>query len=912
MKRKILTGLLSLTLAIQPVPVCMAEDFSAGDTVTENISETEPEEVQQENSSDITEETVIGDSAQIDDSEIASEENTDTESGDTVTVTDEEKPEAEAEVDISEEDADGDVVEIQEEEEDFSDDAGQEGYEAGRVFNLGNGITAKLDANTLTVSGSGAMPDFEEASDTPWFKNPTGISRIVIEKGITRIGNNSFVGLFNLMSIDLPEGLTEIGKGTFSDCNDERLEEITFPNSLIKIEESAFAGCSGLATPVFGENSRLQTIGDHAFKNTGLVKVNLPASVKTLGTDVFGNCGSLEELNMSEGNTVYASDAGVLYSKDMKTLYLCPWNKQGTSYKIPSGVTIIEENAFSNNKNLQEVILPGTLKTIKTSAFESSAIKKLIIPDSVTSVEEYAFRSCTKLKSAVIGKGLAVVTNSVFAYCSSLGSVVLGSSVKTIEGRMNDGELIKDGAFKNCTSLTSVTFPASLEMIGAGSFEGCTALNLKYPSWLVKMEDGSYLKVETLSYTGNCHYKDVYEVLNIVNQERAKRGLSSLVMDRDLMESAMQRAAETCLDFDHMRPSGINCFTVNTKASGENIAAGSSTASAVMENWMNSPGHRENILRDSFTSVGIGCFEQGGVKYWVQLFGTNAPDSFAQPSDRSVTVKVRMKAADYQKHALLEWKEGGTGAIEIGSSGTLQFYIQNVGWSRVRSWPDNSTFKWSSSNSKVATVDQNGKVNTVAIGTTTITATGAGLTATMQVTVKAKPEIKATSVRLNQKKLSLLKGKKYTLKATIKPSNVKNRKLKWTSSNKKVATVNKNGKVTAKKKGTATITVKTANGKKYSCKVTVKEVRSKKIKLNIKTLNAYRGYKFTLKRKLTPSNSTDKVTWKSSNPKVATVSSKGVVTMKKKGKAVITATTESGKKAKVQVTVWKKKKVSKK
>ena len=911
MKRKILTGLLSLTLAIQPVSVCMAEDFSAGDTVTENISETESEEVQQENSSDITEETVIGDSAQIDDSEIASEENTDTESGDTVTVTDEENPEAEAEVDISEENTDGEAVEIQE-EEDFSDDAGQEGELAGRVFDLGNGITAKLDANTLTVSGSGAMPDFEEASDTPWFRNPTGISRIVIEKGITRIGNNSFVGLLNLMSIDLPEGLTEIGKGAFSDCNDERLEEITFPNSLIKIEDSAFAGCSGLATPVFGENSGLQTIGDHAFKNTGLVKVTIPASVKNLGTDVFGNCGSLEELNVSEGNTVYASDAGVFYSKDMKNLYLCPWNKQGTSYKIPSGVTIIEENAFSNNKNLQEVILPGTLKTIKTSAFESSAIEKLTIPDSVTSVEEYAFRSCTKLKSAVIGKGLTVVTNSVFAYCSSLGSVVLGSSVKTIEGRMSDGELIKDGAFKNCTSLTSVTFPASLEMIRAGAFEGCTALNLKYPSWLVKMEDGSYLKVETLSYTGNYHYKDAYEVLNIVNQERAKRGLSSLAMDRDLMESAMQRAAETCLDFDHMRPSGIDCFTVNTKASGENIAAGSSTASAVMENWMNSSGHRENILRDSFTSVGIGCFEQGGVKYWVQLFGTNAPESFAQPSDRSVIVKVRMKAADYQKHALLEWKEGGSGAIEIGSSGILQFYIQNAGWSRVRSWPDNSTFKWSSSNSKVATVDQNGKVNTVAIGTTTITATGAGLTATMQVTVKAKPEIKATSVRLNQKKLSLLKGKKYTLKATIKPSNVKNRKLKWTSSNKKVATVDKKGKVTAKKKGTATITVKTANGKKYSCKVTVKEVRSKKIKLNVKKLKAYRGYKFTLKGKLTPSNSTDKITWKSSNPKVATVSSKGVITMKKKGKTVITATTESGKKAKVQVTVWKKKKVYRK
>ena len=250
MKRKILTGLLSLTLAIQPVSVCMAEDFSAGDTVTENISETESEEVQQENSSDTTEETVIGDSVQITESDSATEENADAESGETVTVTDEENPDSESEIGISEEDTDGEAVEIQEEEV-FSDDAGQEGDEAGRAFNLGNGITAKLDANILTVSGSGAMPDFEEASDAPWFTNYTGISRIVIEEGITRIGKNSFAERFNLMNISLPESLTEIGVGAFSDCNDDRLEEITFPERLTVIGEGAFQGCTYLKTLTF-------------------------------------------------------------------------------------------------------------------------------------------------------------------------------------------------------------------------------------------------------------------------------------------------------------------------------------------------------------------------------------------------------------------------------------------------------------------------------------------------------------------------------------------------------------------------------------------------------------------------------------------------------------------------------------
>ena len=108
------------------------------------------------------------------------------------------------------------------------------------------------------------------------------------------------------------------------------------------------------------------------------------------------------------------------------------------------------------------------------------------------------------------------------------------------------------------------------------------------------------------------------------------------------------------------------------------------------------------------------------------------------------------------------------------------------------------------------------------------------------------------------------------------------------------------------------ITATTVNGKKATCKVTVKEIPSKKLKLNIKSLTAYKGYKFTIKATMTPKNTTDKVTWKSSNSKVAAVSSKGVVTLKKTGKATITATTTSGKKATVKIKVGKKKKVTKK
>lgn len=128
------------------------------------------------------------------------------------------------------------------------------------------------------------------------------------------------------------------------------------------------------------------------------------------------------------------------------------------------------------------------------------------------------------------------------------------------------------------------------------------------------------------------------------------------------------------------------------------------------------------------------------------------------------------------------------------------------------------TLTYKSSNPSVATVDRNGKVIAKKAGTTTISITNElGLTATCKVTVLQL----ATSVKLNKTSAIIVAGKSETLTATISPNNVSDKKLTWTSSNKNIATVDSSGKVTAKKNGTTTITVKTSNGKTATCKVTV-------------------------------------------------------------------------------------------
>ena len=113
------------------------------------------------------------------------------------------------------------------------------------------------------------------------------------------------------------------------------------------------------------------------------------------------------------------------------------------------------------------------------------------------------------------------------------------------------------------------------------------------------------------------------ELIRLVNNERTKAGVAPLEMDLSLMQSCKIRAEEITIQFSHERPNGVSCFSViafESKASGENIARGQADASSVMASWMNSEGHRKNILNPNFTHIGVGYTLNNNTTYWVQLF----------------------------------------------------------------------------------------------------------------------------------------------------------------------------------------------------------------------------------------------------------------------------------------------------
>ncbi len=143
---------------------------------------------------------------------------------------------------------------------------------------------------------------------------------------------------------------------------------------------------------------------------------------------------------------------------------------------------------------------------------------------------------------------------------------------------------------------------------------------------------------------GKYNYSYAVQVLDLVNQERKNYGLSALTMTEALTDGAMIRAAETTVSFSHTRPNGEQCFTAFSwsRAAGENIAYGQRSPQQVVTAWMNSSGHRKNILSSDYTTIGIGCFEYGGTYYWSQAFSGGSGSAYYPSGSKSVSVNVSL------------------------------------------------------------------------------------------------------------------------------------------------------------------------------------------------------------------------------------------------------------------------------
>lgn len=276
----------------------------------------------------------------------------------------------------------------------------------------------------------------------------------------------------------------------------------------------------------------------------------------------------------------------------------------------------------------------------------------------------------------------------------------------------------------------------------------------------------------------------------------------------------------------------------------------------------------------------------------------------------TATITVTDSAGNTAKYKIKVLKKSQVTAIELNYE-TKGVYTGRTLNLKATVLPTNATYKdveWLSSDKSIATVTDDGVVKGISAGKARITCKSIDnpmVSMTCVVTVK----VKTTGVTLNAKSITVYTTTTKQLKATVLPSNATNKKVTWESEDPDIATVDKNGVVAGKKTGTTYIICTTNNSERTAtCKVTVKKgVLSKKVTLNKTKISIYDGKTYTLKPTVSPENTTTKtVTWKSSNTKVAKVSSKGVVTAINPGTATITCTTkDTGKTVKCTVTVKK-------
>ncbi len=305
---------------------------------------------------------------------------------------------------------------------------------------------------TLTISGTGVMYDYSSVNRSPFYYNET-ITSVIIEDGVTNIGNDMFDNCSELRSITIAKSVTSIGDKAFTSC--VGLTDITLPKEMRIIGEHAFDLCTALKSIRIPEG--VTTIGRYAFDNCeGLETVIIPRTVTSLEAGAFYNCISLTEIIIPD--TITSIQAS-LFARCASL----------TTVKIPENVTSIGNMAFQYCDSLSSITIPEKVTFIGNYAFGSCPnLTSITIPDNVISIGTYAFNACPSLKEVTIGKKVRVIGRNAFFGNTALEEVILPDSLVTIQRNV----------FESCTNLKKVVIPKSVTTIQANVFKDCDQLTL--------------------------------------------------------------------------------------------------------------------------------------------------------------------------------------------------------------------------------------------------------------------------------------------------------------------------------------------------------------------------------------------------------------------------------------------------
>ena len=277
-----------------------------------------------------------------------------------------------------------------------------------------NKIRYTFKDGVLTVYGTGKIGDKS-------FYNRESIKKVIIKKGVTGIGEEAFAYCDSLTSVTIPDSVTSIDDGAFAYCYS--LRSVTIPDSVTSIGFGAFSCCDSLTSVTLPDS--VTSIGPYAFDHCSrLTSVTIPNNTTSIGEGAFTDCYSLTNIDVHPDNPKYASLNGNLYNKDLTEIIQYATGKKDVSFTIPDSVTSIEEYAFYACESLTSVTIPDTVTHIGILAFCCcTSLSSITIPDSVTSIEVSVFYNCKSLTSVTIPDSVTSIGMNAFAHCDSLSDI---------------------------------------------------------------------------------------------------------------------------------------------------------------------------------------------------------------------------------------------------------------------------------------------------------------------------------------------------------------------------------------------------------------------------------------------------------------------------------------------------------
>ena len=435
------------------------------------------------------------------------------------------------------------------------------------VFSDCSSLTSLVLPNSVETIGSSAfsgcsaltslvLPNYVETIGSSAFYGCSGLTSLVLSNSVETIGDFAFSGCSSLTSLVIPNSVIEIGNAAFQNCSslnrisvnannpvyDSRegcnaiverasntlvvgCKETFIPNSVTSIGHSAFYGCSELTSLVVPNSvtniddyamhscssltnfvipNSVKRIGKFAFNGcSSISQIVIPHSVVRMGTGVFIKCNSLKRISVDASNPVYDSREGCNAIVETASNTLLVGCKESS---IPNSVETIDNYAFYGCSGLTNLVLPNSVKTIGEAAFYGcSELESMEIGNSVETIGYSAFSNCSSLTSLVLPNSIETIGDYAFYGCSALTRLVLPNSITSI-GRsvvyacssLTDLVIpqsvtsIGDYAINRCSSLKSISIPNSVETIGYAAFYGC--------SELMSVEMGN--SVTTIGYGG--------------------------------------------------------------------------------------------------------------------------------------------------------------------------------------------------------------------------------------------------------------------------------------------------------------------------------------------------------------------------------------------------------------------------